>query len=770
MIFLRRHLHEDLKKEYLTVKDPLELWEKLKERFDHPKQVIFQKARYDLNDSQVTEEDMLEKNFLNFPCFPIASTTTYRECGFKKYHELISTITYDIKLHLLHGDMLSTAAAGYSRIKGPSASHYVFSTPMVSGREPSWFHLKVFGCGRLSYHIPPQRYNRWASKRLGNLCWFVILPSIIKYLDTIKLEDVFYNSFADCQFDETMFPILEEKIKVTTSKILTWLASQISFLDLKVVKCGIGGFKDHSLATNSKLNYLMLLQMQIRVTKSLFSFKCTSRFNIPETLDESKCTQTFMKGDVQVGFQRYKSRRRKASNTTRKVQEVVINKIPKEINNNTEYVDKSLEDDHVPNEYEISINFVQNGTTWNRNKTRVDEIFAYAIASEIINDEITVPKSIGECRQRNDWQKWQDAIQAELDSLEKRQVFGPVTLTPNKVKPVGYKWVFAIKRNEKNEIVRYKARLVAQGFSQIPGVDYEETYSPVVDATTLRFLISLANVERLQMRLMDVVTAYLYGSLDSDIYMKIPEGMKMPEACKSKPREMLSIKLKRSLYGLKQSGRMWYNRLSEYLSKEGYKSNQISPCVFIKRSKAGFTIIAVYVDDLNIIGNLDEIEHTANLLKNEFEMKDLEHDEDILGPEIPYLSAIGALMYLASNTVRIIAFRSKITSKDIVRGQHPTLEWKNQNTHLSLSFGTRGMFLLMEGHFGIFLEVGRNKQSFTATSSNHAELIALYEAGRECVWLRSLIKHIQEECVTSVYQRKYNILYEDNAVCIVKSR
>ncbi|GJZ65934.1 transposable element [Tanacetum coccineum] len=193
-------------------------------------------------------------------------------------------------------------------------------------------------------------------------------------------------------------------------------------------------------------------------------------------------------------------------------------------------------------------------------------------SSEIINDEIIVPKSIGECRQRNDWQKWQDAIQAELDSLEKRQVFGPVTLTPNKVKPVGYKWVFAIKRNEKNEIVRYKARLVAQGFSQIPGVDYEETYSPVVDATTLRFLISLANVERLQMRLMDVVTAYLYGSLDSDIYMKIPEGMKMPEACKSKPREMFSIKLKRSLYGLKQSGRMWYNRLSEYLSKEGYKN------------------------------------------------------------------------------------------------------------------------------------------------------------------------------------------------------
>ena len=83
------------------------------------------------------------------------------------------------------------------------------------------------------------------------------------------------------------------------------------------------------------------------------------------------------------------------------------------------------------------------------------------------------------------------------------------------------------KRNEKGEVVRYKARLVAQGFSQRPGIDYEETYSPVVDATTLRFLISLAVREGLDMRLMDVVTAYLYGPLDNEIYMKIPDGIEL---------------------------------------------------------------------------------------------------------------------------------------------------------------------------------------------------------------------------------------------------
>ena len=174
-------------------------------------------------------------------------------------------------------------------------------------------------------------------------------------------------------------------------------------------------------------------------------------------------------------------------------------------------------------------------------------------------------------------------MQVELNSLSKRKVFGPIVLTPEAVKLVGYKWVFVRKQNEKNEIVRYKARLVAQGFSQRPGIDYEETYSPIMDAITFRYLISLAISENLEMRLMDVVTTYLYGSLDNDIYMRVPEGLKMPEALSSKPKEKYSIKLQRFLYGLMQSGRMWYNRLSEYLQKKGYVNNLICLCVFIKK-------------------------------------------------------------------------------------------------------------------------------------------------------------------------------------------
>ena len=86
---------------------------------------------------------------------------------------------------------------------------------------------------------------------------------------------------------------------------------------------------------------------------------------------------------------------------------------------------------------------------------------------------------------------------------------------------------------------------------------------------------------------------------------------------------MYPIKLQRSLYGLKQFGCMWYNCLSDYLLKEGYVNNPICPCVFIKKSKIGLTIISVYVDDLNLIGTLKELTKTVNYLKKKFEMKDL---------------------------------------------------------------------------------------------------------------------------------------------------
>jgi hypothetical protein len=100
-----------------------------------------------------------------------------------------------------------------------------------------------------------------------------------------------------------------------------------------------------------------------------------------------------------------------------------------------------------------------------RNKIVVDNILSFKVAFDITksNDDIE-PQTVEECRRRNDWPMWKEAIQAKLNSLAKHEVFGLVVQTPKGVSPIGYKWVFTQKRKEKNEIVRYKARLVSQGF------------------------------------------------------------------------------------------------------------------------------------------------------------------------------------------------------------------------------------------------------------------------------------------------------------------
>ncbi|KAL0285431.1 UNVERIFIED_CONTAM: Transposon Ty1-MR1 Gag-Pol polyprotein [Sesamum radiatum] len=345
------------------------------------------------------------------------------------------------------------------------------------------------------------------------------------------------------------------------------------------------------------------------------------------------------------------------------------------------------------------------------------------------------------------------------------------------------------------------------------------------------------------MQLMDVVTAYLYGSLDTNIYMRIPEGLKMPEVLKSKPHHIYSIKLKRSLYELKQSGRMWYNRLSEYLTKEGFCNNQISPCSFIKMTESGFIIITMYVDDLNIIGSPEEIRQAVDYLKSEFEMKDLdttkycldlqfkhskdgilinqsnyiekvlEHfhmdkahplstpmgvrsldvNKDLFRPEVSYLSAIGALMYLANNTQPDITFLVILLAR---YSSTPTKrDWNSLKHILHYLHGTSDMGLNFERHkdaketnlvgyadvgylfdpykaisqFGYVLMYGgtaiswrSTKQTLVAISSNHAELIALYETGRECVWLRSLTHYVLESCGLESIEKSPTVMHRSN--------
>jgi hypothetical protein len=183
--------------------------------------------------------------------------------------------------------------------------------------------------------------------------------------------------------------------------------------------------------------------------------------------------------------------------------------------------------------------------------------------------------------------------------------------------------------------VRYKARLVAQGFTQRPDIDFNETYSSVMNGITFRYLISLATQKHLSLQLMDVVTAYLYGSLNSDIYMKVPDGISILNT--NLGHNMYCVKLNKSLYGLKQSGRMWYNQLKKLIQNKGYSKKYDCSCVFIRKSSTGFCIISIYVDDLNIIGTELDINETCDHIKMEFEMKDLGKTNFCLGLQLEHL-------------------------------------------------------------------------------------------------------------------------------------
>ena len=146
-----------------------------------------------------------------------------------------------------------------------------------------------------------------------------------------------------------------------------------------------------------------------------------------------------------------------------------------------------------------------------------------------------------------------------------------------KKKAVRCKWI--LKRKEglsPSDPARFKARLVAKGFSQIPGIDYNDVFSPVVKHSSIRAFFGIVAMHDLELEQLDVKTAFLHGELEEEIYMDQPEGFIVPG------KEKFVCKLKRSLYGLKQSPRQWYKRFDSFMIAHGFKRSAYDSCVYIK--------------------------------------------------------------------------------------------------------------------------------------------------------------------------------------------
>ena len=231
--------------------------------------------------------------------------------------------------------------------------------------------------------------------------------------------------------------------------------------------------------------------------------------------------------------------------------------------------------------------------------------------------KIVEPNTIYDAFNSDHSQEWKKAADLEYCSLMKNQTWSLVKL-PKGRNVVGCKWVFRVKCDGNGEVNCFKGRLVAQGFSQSRGVDYEEIYSPVAQLSSIRTLLAFAAEKKLHVHQMDVVSAFLNGDLTEEIYMKQPPGYVQSG------KEELVCKLRKSIYGLKQSPRCWNEKLCNHLKSASFKESGADPCVFIQSEQSNMKIIAVYVDDLILIAKTSsEIQQMKEGLSNTFKMKDM---------------------------------------------------------------------------------------------------------------------------------------------------
>ncbi|GAB0089493.1 secreted RxLR effector protein 161-like [Sergentomyia squamirostris] len=383
----------------------------------------------------------------------------------------------------------------------------------------------------------------------------------------------------------------------------------------------------------------------------------------------------------------------------------------------------------------------------------------YVMALDSFVNTQVIPESYEEAVSSNDSGNWRKAMSSEMQSLKRNQTWELKHLPEGK-KALPCKWVYKMKTNPDGSVERYKARLVVKGFNQKQGVDYNDTFSPVAKLGTVRALLSVAANENLHLKQFDVSTAFLYGDLDEDIYMKQPEGYNdgTDRVCK----------LKRSLYGLKQAPRCWNQRFGKFLENRGFQTSIADPCMYFRVRNGKKLILVLYVDD-GLIAAKDpkDLDDFIGELKSEFKITSKDADY-FLGVEIhrdangicisqtghagrilqkygfgeckhvstpmvktssdtsasevkadyPYRSAVGALMYLMLGTRPDLAYSVGVLSR--------CLEKPTQESILQL----KRVFRYIAGTTGLGIRYGRGQRSDELSCFTDADYGGCVRTGR----------------------------------------
>ena len=213
---------------------------------------------------------------------------------------------------------------------------------------------------------------------------------------------------------------------------------------------------------------------------------------------------------------------------------------------------------------------------------------------------------------------WRDAMQLEVDSINKNHTWDLVDL-PHGKKPIGTKWVFKVKRKQDGSVDRYKARLVAKGYAQKKGVDYDETFAPTSRHAAVCSIVALAAHNGWEVHHLDIKIAFLNGDLHEEIYVNQPEGFEMPD------KEHMVCRLRKALYGLKQAPHgAWFEKMHSWLLAHGFMQSTTETTLYVHHIEDATLIISLYVDDLLVtINNMDSIQEFKDRLRVDFDTSDM---------------------------------------------------------------------------------------------------------------------------------------------------
>jgi hypothetical protein len=258
------------------------------------------------------------------------------------------------------------------------------------------------------------------------------------------------------------------------------------------------------------------------------------------------------------------------------------------------------------------------------------------------------PKSYSEAKASADWPNWKGTMDTEFDNMHEKQVW---TITKRSTmdkgrKIIGNRWVYVLKDDG-----RYRARTVAKGFTQIPGKDFQENHSPVVNDTTFHTILVLKIMLKLEAGQFDIETAFLYGELEEKLWMDLPEGYveyiqeKIANGKENEipiqegiiPKQICKqeycLELKKAIYGLVQAARQWWKKFKKVIEGMDYKQSAADPCLFVKHGKNGEknSFIIIYVDDGGIFSTEDNIQGVIAELSKTFKVKYLGKLENFIG-------------------------------------------------------------------------------------------------------------------------------------------